>query len=163
MWGERCSERAQRQRDNPVHLGYGLDSSLPQPALPFCYAKWLCPCMGLFNPRRNAWKSQGVLSLYLSGWGLHKSSDGIWHVACQHCAFQSVTLAGPSKRSECPHPLPPSIYCFTSVAVSRREHPLLNSFTPKGTFLVKSKQFKCRTGIKSQQRQRHAFYSTGTF
>lgn len=47
-------------------LGYILCCALPEPPPRFFfYAKWLCPCKDLSNPRGMAWRSQGVLSIYI--------------------------------------------------------------------------------------------------
>lgn len=61
-------------------LGYSLGCTLPVRPLRFCYAKWLCPCMELSNPRGTVWKSQEALSIYIwmmsaeiFGWYLTRS------------------------------------------------------------------------------------------
>lgn len=60
-------------------------------------------------------------SLYISGWCLQKSSDGIWQVVCQHRASQSFTqwLSPQHGRSA-----PLSICCSVSVR-KKRNHTYL--------------------------------------
>lgn len=74
--------------DPHLHFGYSLDCRISSHTV-FGSAKL---CLD-YNPRGTVWKSQRVLSLYITGWCLHKSSHGIWQAACQYGSAPGLTAA----------------------------------------------------------------------
>lgn len=141
------------------HLGlsYSLCCTLPEPPLHFFF--FFFAMLNDYVPART-YLIPGELpagakefSLYISGWCLQKSSDGIWQVVCQHRASQSFTqwLSPQHGRSA-----PLSICCSVSVRKKRKRettHTSENySFTlhDRLFFLLKSQQLtfcKCKWAL----------------
>ena len=128
-------------------LGYSLGCTLTVPPSPFFatlndYAPaWSCLIPGV--------PSEGAkeFSLYISGWCLQKSSDGIWQGACQHCASQNFTQHGRGS-----YTLSIRLVFWQWQSLKKNNHTYTHTHTPTSgyctftgddTFLVRA---ACQTG-----------------